>query len=184
MRNILRLIAVTAVLLNGLAAKEPKFERVEAELGDDLGFHIFKVATPLAADELLVIRETSTENGSVSVYDAYVIAQGRDAEYRVVMVDSSAFVPKVRSVMLRYMNQRTFYEDVMPSQQEYGTPHLKLEFTDTKTLQKVRTMEWTAKIEKITDYVQRHPEAAGLQKNVPHGDYFSSAGRHAVKTGQ
>lgn len=178
MKHVIALIV--SVLLCQVANAAPlKAKHVQPELGDSLGFQIYRFEVKLGVNEVLVIRELSDDHGKVTASEYAITGDHAKAEYEIVLVDSGAFHPSLRNTyVLRYPNSNGSIENKRLSQWgDIAEGVVGFNFSEVDNNEVTRKLTWSGSVEKYSEVVKRWPE---LPK--PRADGWSGS-RHLVKRG-
>jgi len=141
-------------------AKPLKANLVEADLGDALGFRIFRFEAELAADEVLVIREVSDDHGKVYESEWAVVGSLGPARYQIVLVDSGAFHPSLRnSYTVRSPGSAGVFENKWLKEWGHGADgSVAISFSEIDSNEPTRKLTWSGTVENYSDVVKRWPD--------------------------
>jgi hypothetical protein len=159
-------------------AQDLKPLRIESDLGDALGFQVYRFETQLANDEVLVIREHFQDRDKILDSEFGIVGSGSKANYQITLVDSGMFHPSLRgSYMLRYPTSDGVVEKVRLAGSGTGPNSVEFRFVEVSDPTSNRTLykyQWTSKIEKYKEVVKRWPDLPAPTKSG------TSGSRHAV----
>ncbi|MCF3652448.1 hypothetical protein [Synoicihabitans lomoniglobus] len=164
--------AIFGFILADARAQTIRPESVETELGEALGFQLYRFEAELAADEVLVV-EHRTENVGKETLVIQTIQRpsGSNSSYQITLVDSGASHPSLRgTTMLRYPGHESFIENRRLAQTESGAD-LTFKFAEDFGNAFVLIHHWSAWVE---SYEKARDRLGGLPALKPGAGWSSN----------
>jgi len=153
------LVALALPLLSAAAPAAPvKPAQIDAELGQALGFQIYRFEAQLGDDEVMVIHEISTLLATKLESEYAMVNSGAKASYQIVLVDSGAFHPSLRGTyMLRSPGGENHLKGVWLTATSKSETAVEFEFSVLDTNTRQQTRKWSASVEKFDEVAKRWP---------------------------
>lgn len=151
---------LSLLVQHGLWAAPLKAQKVQAELGASLGFHIYRFEVKLGADEVLLVREVTEDQGKLSELESALVGSDVRVDYEIVLVDSGAFHPSLgNTYMLRIPTSYGYLEKLRLSRQSQNEDgSVEFEFSGIADNVVVRRLKWLGSVEKYSEVVKRWPD--------------------------
>lgn len=179
--RILLLAACLAAFVHPLVARDVSFQRIEADLGQELGFFVYRAETEIDDDEVFVVSETTTDaNGEQRRFVHWWVSnRGPKARYSVTLVDSGMFVPGSMHYVLRHGGNRRTIESAIVQESGLSPDGLYLQFGDRMSNRPLVKFDWKPKVLSRDEFHRQYPERnlPGLQRGS------TSAGSFIVRDG-
>lgn len=157
--RILFLTALLAVLSLPLAARDVSFQRLESDLGDELGFWVFRAETEIDGDEVFVVLETVTEpDGETHRFVNWWVSRGPKPRFSVTLVDASMFAPGSTHFLLRHGGNRRTIEHAILRESGRSPDGLYLKFGDRLSNRPGTHFDWKATVLTRAEFQRQHPE--------------------------
>lgn len=158
--RILLLAAWLAAFAHPLVARDVTFQRIEADLGQELGFFVYRAETEIADDEVFVVSETTTDaNGEQRRFVQWWVSnRGPKARYSVTLVDSGMFVPGSMHYLLRHGGNRRTIDDASLLESGLSSGGLYLKFGVRQTNRPLVEFDWKAKLLSRDEFHRQYPE--------------------------
>ncbi len=139
----------------GAWAGEVKLRQVEPDLGDALGFGIYRFEANLNADEWLVVEE---HDGFPEERESVFLYVSRMPSYRVTLVDSGMLHPSLRgTIMLRYANHDGYLNDVRLARTEIDVASLLFAFAPPLGNETIKQQRWVAYVVDAAEFAEKWP---------------------------
>ncbi len=179
--RILLLAACLAAFAHPLVARDVSFQRFHPDLGEELGFSVYRAETEIDADEVFLVIETTTEaEGEPRRYISWWVSRGPKPRYSVTLVDSGMFVLGSTHYLLRHGSNRRTIENASVQESGLSPETLFIKFGDRLSNRHRVAFEWKAKVISRNEFHRHYPQVK--LPDIPFGSM--SAGAFVLRAGE